>query len=142
MKRLIAFILIMTLAVPAAALAELSVLSCYSLFIDADMYNSFFNAGFDYESMWLSVVIMSDGQTAYYQKEEWSNGERITTGLTKCDYSVKSGKFTLSFKNGEVFSGYYDDESDDMWLRLGGSGGAYFRLSPVHYFNIATDFKN
>lgn len=141
MKRLITIILIMALVMPAVASAKLSILGCYSLFIDADLYNSFFNADWGYESMWISVLIMSDGNTAYYQKEEWSNDEHITTGLTKCSYSVKSGKFTLSFKNGEILSGYYDDETDDMWLKFGGTGGAYFRLSPVHYFDLSADFK-
>ena len=138
MKKLIAIILILALLVPAVSSADLSVLSCYSLFIDAEAYNSFFNAGWDYDSMWVSVVIMSDGKTAYYQKEEWTDGERITTGLTKCAYSVNSGKFTLSFSNGEVLSGYYDENDEDMWLNL---GGAYFRLCPVHYFYITKDFK-
>ena len=138
MKKLIAIILILALLVPAVSSADLSVLSCYSLFIDAEAYNSFFNAGWDYDSMWVSVVIMSDGKTAYYQKEEWTDGERITTGLTKCAYSVNSGKFTLSFSNGEVLSGYYDENDEDMWLNL---GGAYFRLGSVHYFLITKDFK-
>ena len=139
MKKLIALILILALAVPAIASADLSVLFCYSLFIDAELYNSVFNAGFDYDSMWISVLIMSDGQTAYYQKEEWKNGERITTGLVKGDYSVKSEKFTISFKNGETFDGYFADDDECIWLNL---GGAYFRLGEVHYFDISKDFRS
>lgn len=138
MKKLIAIILIMAFVVPVAAYADLYVMGCYSLFIDAYAYNSLFNAGFEYDSMWINLIIMSDGKTAYYQKEQWQNGERITTGLTKCDYSVKSGKFTLSFKTGEKFDGYFDEDDDCVWLNL---GGAYFRLGAVHYFEITKDFK-
>ena len=141
MKKLITVILILTLILPATAAygADLYVSSKYSTFVDAELYNAFFNAGFNFDSQLIDLIIMSDFKTAYYSKEEWANGQRITTGMVKCDYAATSGKFTITFPNGEVFDGYYDDNGEDVWLNL---GGAYFRLCPVHYFDISKDFKD
>lgn len=138
MKRLITIILILALILPATAIATNCVSDVYTLFIDADMYNRLYKSNFDFDSMVFDFIVMSDGKTAYYSKQTWTNGIRTTTDVVECSIVSDSSTFTISFPDGSSFAGYYDPDQNGVWIDL---GGAYFRFAPVHRYDVSEDYN-
>lgn len=138
MKKLITIVLILALILPAAAIASNCVSDVYTLFIDADMYNRLYNSNFDFDSAVFDLIVMSDGKTAYYSKQMWSNGIRTTTDVVECRITSDSTSLTITFPDGSSFAGYYDDDQNGVWINLGGK--AYFRFAPVHRYDVTEDF--
>ncbi len=143
MKKLITIFLILALVLPAAASAVNHVTGVYTLFIDADTYNKIYGAGFDFDSAIFELIVMSDGKTAYYSRQMWTDGIRTSTDVIECSISFgseTSDPICLSFPNGQVFDGYMDPAGNGLWLTLGGK--SYFRFNHVPVYDISVDYKS
>ena len=140
MKKLISLILALSIILCSFsfAMADRHILTHYSLFIDGEFYNSFFNAGFDFDTQMFDIYLYDDFTGALFCKEEWYRGQRISSGMIEVTYKSSNGSFSLIFDDGSSFDGYWDENDEDLWLNL---GGAYFRFCPVHSFDIQKDLK-
>lgn len=139
MKKLITIIMAVALVFPAVAGAVTCVSEVYTLFIDADLYNRTYAAGFNYDSMVFDLIIMSDGKTAYYNKQKWVDGYRTTTDVVECVFSSDGETFKLTFPDRSVMDGYYDPDGSSLWLNLGQR--TYFRFYPARRYDISIDYK-
>ena len=140
MKRFFTFILIIALILPAAVCSadREMLLAQYTLFIDGDFYNSFFNVDFGYDTLVVDIYFFSDFSGCYIHKQEWKDGWRKDYGIVKTTYKKDGDGFKLIYEDGSSTPGKWDENGDDMWLNL---SGAWFRLVPVHSFDIQKDFK-
>lgn len=140
MKKLFAILIALAILVPVVACASnLYVDRRYTLFIDGNLYNAFFSAGFDFETQIIDIYFLSDYKSAYYCKQEWKKDSGYTsTGMVDCTFSYKSGKFYLTFPDGSYFEGYDDENEEDLWLNL---GGGTFKFILDHSFDIQKDWK-
>lgn len=141
MKKLLTVVLILSILLPATVcFAEREMLLAqYVLYIDGNFYNSFFNAGFDYDTLVFNVYFLSDFSGCYIHKQEWENGWRKDYSVVKTSYIKDGDGFKLVYEDGSFHSGKWDENGDDMWLDL---NGGWFRLVPVHSFDIQKDFKS
>lgn len=143
MKKLFCLLIVLVVAFScfsSFALADKHLFAHYSLFVDGEFYNSFFNAGFKFDTQMYDVYLYDDFSGALFSKEEWYYGQRINYGLKEAKYTSSSSSFTLTFDDGSTISGYWDENDEDMWLNLGGD--SYFRLHPVPSFDIQKDMVN
>lgn len=139
MKKLLTLILAVTLILPAASSASVCVSNVYTLFIDADTYNRQYGAGFNFDSAIFDLVILSEGKTAYYCKQMWQNGVRTSTDYIECIFTSSGNTFTLTFKDGTVFDGYFDPDQNSVWICFGQN--TYFRFSSVHRYDAVDDIN-
>lgn len=140
MKRFLSvFLFLCILFSVSASLADKHLYAHYSLFIDGDFYNKIFNAGFDFDTQMYELFLYDDFSAALFNKEEWYRGQRINYGLKYVTYKNTSDGFTLTFEDGSIIDGYWDENDDDLWLNL---GGVYLRLCPVHSFDIQKDMTS
>lgn len=137
MKKLLAVLLIIVLIVPSFSLADRHLFAHYSLYIDGEFYNSFFKAGFKFDTQLFDFYLYDDFSGGLFSKEEWYMGQRINYGLTDVKYSSSASGIVLTLSDGSVFNAYWDDNDEDLWIDLG--GGTYFRFVPVHSFDIQKD---
>lgn len=139
MKKVVSVVLVFAIVFSfTSAFADRHLFAHYSLFIDGEFYNSFFNAGFDFDSEVIDFYLYDDFKGGLFSRNKWTNGERISTGLVSADYIRNEDGFTLSFPDGTTFLGYWDQNDEDIWLNM---GAGYFRLCPVHSFDISNDWK-
>ena len=137
MKRFLSvFLFLCILFSVSASLADKHLYAHYSLFIDGEFYNTFYKAGFEFDTQLYDLYLYSDFSGVLFSKEEWYKGQRINYGLEYATYKNTSDGFTLIFDDYSVIDGYFDKDTEDIWLNL---GGAYLRLCPVHSFNIQKD---
>lgn len=141
MKRFVILILIIALVLPAAScFADREMLLAqYVLYIDGDFYNSFFNAGFDYDTLVYEVYFLSDFSGCYIHKQEWKDGWRKDYGIVKTSYIKDGDGFKLVYEDGSSTPGKWDENDEDLWLDL---NGGWFRFVPVHSFDIQKDWKS
>ena len=141
MKRILAVFLVVFVLLSSTALAAKHIYNHYTLFIDGEFYNSFFKAGFNFDTQMFDFYLYDNFHGGLFCKEEWSNGVRSSTGFFECVYTNNhDDTFSLSMDNGQVFNGYWDENGEDLWLCLGGK--SYFRFCPVHSFDIQKDMVN
>lgn len=144
MKKILLVILVLSLVFSSsfAFASDRCVYTLYTLFVDGQFYNEFFNAGFGYDTLIYYFLFFDDFTGGLIMKEEWKHGQRSASEFNYVKYeSSKYGDFTLTFDDGSSFKGYWDKENDeDLWLCFGGD--SYFRLTPVHSFDIQKDFVN
>ena len=141
MKKLIAFALaVCVLFSVSCSFASKHVFAHYSLFVDGEFYNSFFKAGFDFDTQMMDFYLYDDFSGGYFTKEEWVNGERKNYGTSEVSFVKNGDSFKLVFSDGSSFDGYWDENDEDLWLMLG-AGQGYFRFVPVHSFDISEDMK-
>lgn len=137
MKRLFSLILVIVVVFSVfSAFADRHLFAHYSVFIDGEFYNSFYKAGFNFDTQMYDLYLYDDFSGALFSKEEWYLGQRTDSGLLSVKYSKTPDGFTLTFDDGSSFDGYWDENEEDLWLNI---GGAYFRFCPVHSFNIQKD---
>ena len=137
MKRLLSLIIVFCLVFSvSSSFADKHLYAHYSVFIDGAFYNSFYKAGFDFDTQMYDLYLYDDFSGALFNKEEWYMGQRINYGLKYATYKNTSNGFTLTFEDGSSFDGYWDENDEDLWLNL---GGAYFRFCPIHSFDIQKD---
>jgi len=139
MKKLTTLLLVLAMILPASSYAVTCVSEAYTLFIDADMYNKQYNAGFDFDSAIFDLIFMSDGKTVYYCRQMWKQGRHSSTDYIECVFSSGNDSFTITFPDGSSFNGYFDPDQNGVWLSLGGK--SYFRFLPVARYNIDEDYK-
>ena len=140
MKRIVLIILVFAIVLSvSSAFADKHLFAHYSVFIDGEFYNTFFNAGFKFDTQMYDFYLYDDFSGGLFCKEEWYKGKRSNSGMNEVKYtSTGSGNFKLSFADGSSFNGYWDPENDeDIWICLGGK--TYFRFTPVHSFDIQKD---
>ena len=142
MKRLLALVLVILFvfsAAPSLADGDHYLYAHFALFIDGNFYNSFFNAGFDYDTLMYDFYLYDDFSGGLFMKEEWFMGDRINYGLKEVRYEKDGdGAFKLVFEDNSFIRGYWDPEiDDDIWLNFGGD--MYFRLTAVPSFDIQKD---
>ena len=138
MKKLLAFLLALSLLLSASALADPGVTLCYRMIFDATPYNRSQPGALDFDSLLIDVWLMNDFTTAYYTKTTWQNGSVETTGLVRC--TVSDGpdkKHALDFPNGERMYFYYDSDKQ-FWLEM--DNGTY-HLYPCEFFDLQKDLK-
>ena len=137
MKRLFSVVLVLCIVFSVSvSFSDRHLYAHYSLFIDGDFYNTYFNLGFDYDTLMYDFYLYDDFSGGLFCKEEWYKGQRINYGLQSLKYEKTASGFSLIFTDGSSYSGYWDENDDDLWLDL---GGAYFRFCPVHSFDIQKD---
>jgi hypothetical protein len=138
MKRFLCclFVLVLLSCSVSLAVADKHLYNHYALLIDGNFYNEFFGAHFDYDTILLDIYLCDNFRDGYMYKEMWSGGEKTSPGFSAFYYSSTGKDFTLTFKDGSSISGYWDDNDDDIWIS---SGDVYFRLCPVHYFDMNKD---
>ena len=137
MKRLLSLILVICIVFSVSlAFADKHLSAHYSVFVDGDFYNSFYKAGFDFDTQMYDFYLYDDFSGGLFCKEEWYKGQRINYGLQEVKYQKTDSGFSLFFSDGSSSSGYWDENDEDLWLDL---GGAYFRFCPVHSFDIQKD---
>lgn len=141
MKRFFTLLLILALVLPAAAYSaeREMLLAQYVLFIDGEFYNSFLNADFGYDTLVFDVYFFSNFKGCYIHKQEWKDGLRKDYGVVKTTYVKDNDGFILVYEDGSYTLGKWDENGDDMWLDL---NGGWFRLVPVHSFDIQKDWKD
>ena len=140
MKRILAFVLVFVVVFSvSSAFAYRHIYAHYSLFIDGEFYDSFFKAGFKYDTLMYDFYLYDDFSGGLISKEEWDKGVRTSSGLMSVVYTnLGSDAFKLTFSDGTFFLGYWDSDNDeDIWLNLGGN--LYYRFTPVHSFDIQND---
>lgn len=140
MKRLILIILVLSVVFStSAAFADRHLFAHFALFIDGEFYNTFFKAGFNYDTLMYDFYLYDDFSGGLFSKEEWYKGQRTYSGLQEVKYtSTGSDSFKLTFSDGSSFVGYWDEENEeDIWICF--SDAAYFRFVPVHSFDIQKD---
>lgn len=138
MKKLLTMILALALILPVAASAATHVSEVYTLFIDAYTLNREYQAGFDFDSMIFDLIVLSDGKTAYYNKQTWTDGIRTATEIVECGFSSDGDDFVIHFPNGDEFKGYFDPDGNGAWVNLGGT--TYFRFSPAAHYDPVGDY--
>lgn len=140
MKRLFVIILVLSFVLScSAALADRYIFGHYSLFIDGDFYNSFFKAGFDFDTQMYDFYLYDDFSGGLFSSEKWVNGQRICSGWKEVKYTkLDPGFFQIVFDDNSFFNGYWDEENDeDLWICL--AGNTYYRFSCIHSFDIQKD---
>lgn len=136
MKKIIALVMsVMLLLISTCAGANAFFYDRQTLILDGASYNEFANTGFDFDTLIMDIILMSD-KTFWYQKTEMLNDKVSSTGWIHGDVVSKKGEFTFIFPNGETFGGYYED--DDLWLE---QSGHYFRMHPVEGMELTKEFK-
>lgn len=141
MKRLVSFLLVLVIVFSlSSAFADRYIFAHYSLFLDGQFYNSLLGGGFSFDTRMIDLYIYDDFSGGYMMNEQWSGGRRSVRGPTEFTYQ-KTGypHFTIVFDDGSSLDGCWDENDEDLWLKLGDS---YLLLHEVPSFNIQTDSKD
>ena len=144
MKKLLIVFLVLSFALSSsfAFASDRYIFNHYTLFVDGELYRGMFNADFGYDTLMYDFLLYDDFSGGLLMKEQWNYGQRTNSGYQNVKYEkMGDGNFKLVFEDGSFFPGYWDKENDeDIWLCFGGD--TYFRLSPVHNFDIQKDMVN
>lgn len=143
MKKLLALILILVLAVPAAAPAEdyFRITEHYTVMIDSlsDSAKStkggrIFN---DFDSKTIDLYFASDGVTVYYLETFCIYDSFFKSGMTKMKKIEMNGQQKIVDDNGNYIN-MITDEDGTIWINI---GQIYVRMQKVENVNTYYDIQ-
>ena len=142
MKKLIALLLILALALPALAMAEdpFRITQHYSLHIDSyagDAMPAKGGSVFDFDSETYDLYLASDGETGYLITTTCKAGYFLNSGMSKVSVIDLDGqKFLLDSAGNHIDIMY--DENGELWIDL---GLHYYRMHLVDHFSLYYDMQ-
>ena len=141
MKKLIALILILVLALPAASCADgFYVAYHYSMHIETcSPENSFIQSSriFDFDSKTIDLYLDQNKEQGYIVESTCYGGRLLFTGPFEAEIR-NAGGLCLMFNLGTRYPVEFDESSGDLFLDF---GSGLIRMHLVETFNIYEDRK-
>lgn len=143
MRKLLAVILILALAVPAAVQAEDSfrITEHYTVMIDSKESGAKSAKGDrifgEFDSKTIDLYLASDGVTGYYIETTCVYDTFINSGMHKVKKVDLNGRQMLVDDDGDNIS-IITDEDGTIWISI---GQIYVRMRKIEHFNSYYDMK-
>lgn len=136
MKKLIALILFLALAVPAISLADepLYIDKHYSLFINS--HEGLFVSGkggkiFTFDSYTLDLYLCSDQKTGYMIETTYADGIFLNSGMAKVSLVDFRGTLRIVDDAGNNFPVEWDENGRDLWVSLDRGNFRMHLIDPI-----------
>ena len=141
MKRLFALFLVLLL-IPAISFSDdgdpIYISKHYSLFVDGRHSVGKDANFFDFDSLCVDLYMVEGNEKAYLSVAKSFLGIFADSGSLAVTVKEKDGILYFVSSDGNLTTGYYDENGEDLWLDV---AGHTFRLRPVEPFSIYDDWK-
>ena len=148
MKKLLALILILALALPVLALAEdaegdepnLYIIKHFALHMDNPGMFTYgkYNPDFPYDSYTMDLYLASDMRTVYLVETSCASGLFINSGMSKAQLVTIGKETMILYENGDNFVVNWDENGRDMWIKM---NIGMFRLRLVNPVDAEEDWR-